>query len=71
MGETKTNHPWELGKVGKGIWRRLTVVHDLIAQQEVKPGISLHPPTALTLKYSLVLLNVPTSVFSYLLIYNS
>lgn len=53
MEGTETNHPQELGKVGKGIWRILTVVHDLIAQQEAKSGISLPLPMALTSKYTI------------------
>lgn len=51
MEETETSHPQELGKVGEGIWRTLTVIRDLTAQQEAKPGISLHPPTAPTSTY--------------------
>lgn len=71
LEETETSHPQELGIVDKGIWRTLTVILDLIAQQEAKPGISLHPPTAPTSTYCSMLWNAPSSVVPYLLIYSS
>lgn len=60
MEETETNHPQELGKVGKSRQRMFTVVHDIIAPYQVKPSISLHTPTAMTSKhYCMFLVPLP------------